>query len=163
MQLAHALSGTGVHSEYLVLGGAFLVLGVVLFIQKTVKPVISIAIILVAVALGTGAFVFAKSSPSSEGRQVTILAPKPGDPVEANEEFEVETVVSGADLASCDTCTDGGHLHVYVDDKTVAMTTQKQPRVKVRAGSHELAVELVDEQHLAYDPPVRDTTEVVAQ
>lgn len=162
MMLAHA-AGSGVHSEYLVMAGAFLVLGVVLFVQKTVKPAISLGIVLLAVALGSGAFFLTGDDPAREGRQVVILEPTPGEAVEANKAFEVETVINGARLASCDTCTDGGHIHVLVDGETVAMTTQKQPRVELEPGTHELTVEFVDAKHLSYDPPVTDEREVVAR
>ena len=163
MLLAHTAQASGPHTEYLVLAGAFLVLGIVLFVQKTVKPVVSVGIVLIAVALGSGAFIFAESAQTPTGVWVVIQEPKPGVPVPANKEFAVEAAVNGAQLASCNSCSDGGHLHVNVDGETIAMTTAKEPKVKLEEGEHTLTVELVDEKHVPYDPPVKDSIDVVAQ
>lgn len=161
--LAHTAQASGPHTEYLVLAGAFLVLGVVLFVQKTVKPVVSIGIVLIAIALGSGAFIFAGSPPTPNGVTVVIQEPKPGDPVPAGEKFALKVAVSGAQLASSTNAADGGHLHVYVDDELVDMPVTVRPEVKVPEGEHTLGVELVDEKHVPYKPAVRDNIEVVAQ
>lgn len=164
MLLAHTAQASGPHTEYLVLAGAFLVLGIVLFVQKTVKPVVSLAIVLLAVALGSGAFFLGgSSSPAATGVSVVVIEPKPGDPVPAGKEFPLEINVSGAQLASSDTASDGGHIHVYVDGQNISMTSSLEPRVKLKEGEHTIMVELVDAKHLPYTPEVRDTIQVVAK
>ena len=163
MLLAHTAQASGPHTEYLVLAGAFLVLGLVLFVQKTVKPVVSIGIVLIAIALGSGAFIFGGSSPTPNGVTVVIQEPKPGDPVPAGEEFPLQVAVDGTQLASSSNSSDGAHLHIFIDDLNVSMTTTTRPRVKLKEGEHKLGVELVDEKHLPYDPPVRDEIDVTAQ
>ena len=163
MLLAHTAQASGPHTEYLILAGAFLVLGLVLFYQKAVKPVVSVGILLIAIALGSGAFVFGGSPPTPVGVMVVIQEPKPGDPVPAGEEFALQVAVSGAKLASSTNAADGAHLHVYVDGDPVDMPVTLRPEVKVPEGEHTLGVELVDEKHVPYSPPVRDTIDVVAQ
>ena len=57
MLLAHAAEASAPHPEYLVAAAAFLLLGGVLYVQKSVKPVVSVVLVLLAVALASGAFV----------------------------------------------------------------------------------------------------------
>lgn len=161
MLLAHTAT-SGPHTEYLILAGALLVLGVVLFVQKTVKPVVSIAIVLLAVALASGAFFLGGSSPAAGGISVVVLEPKPGDPVPAGEEFPLKVALNGAQMASSPNAGDGGHIHVYVDDELIAMPTTLKPTVKLKQGQHTITVEFVDGQHRPYTPGVKDTIEVVA-
>lgn len=161
MLLAHT-AASGPHTEYLVLAGAFLVLGIVLFVQKTVKPVVSLAIILLAVALGSGAFILGGSSPAAGGIRVVVLEPKPGDPVPAGEEFPLEVGLNGAQMASSPNAGDGGHIHVYVDGELIDMPTTLKPMVKLKEGKHTITVEFVDAKHRPYAPAVVDSIEVVA-
>ncbi len=56
MVLAHEATTSGPHPEYLVIAGAMLVLGVVLYLQKSVQPVVSVVLVVASVALAAGAF-----------------------------------------------------------------------------------------------------------
>ena len=162
MLLAHGAQSSGPHSEFLILAGAFLVLGVTLFIQKSVKPSISVGLVLVAVALGSGAFLLSQS-PAAESRVVRIVEPNPGDMVAANDKIPLEVALSGAPLAKSATSTDGGHLHVYVDDELVDMPSTLEPKVQFRPGPHTLTIEYVDNEHKAFNPRVTDEIEIRAR
>ena len=59
--LAHAGHGSGVDLEYLVLGGALMVLAILLYVQKSAPLVVSVVLVLVALALGSGAFMWGGS------------------------------------------------------------------------------------------------------
>ena len=163
MLLAHTAEASGPHTEYLVLAGAFLVLGIVLFVQKTVKPVVSLIIVLLAVALASGAFILGGSPQTPDGIRVVVLEPKPGDPVPAGEEFPIEVGLNGAQMATSPNAGDGGHIHVYVDDELIDMPTTLKPTVKLKEGEHTITIEFVDSKHVPYSPEVKDTIEVVAK
>ena len=56
----------------------------------------------------------------------------------------------------------GGHLHVYVDGAMLVMVTQQDVTLTdVPSGTHEIRVELSDNLHQSYNPPVQATTSVV--
>lgn len=56
MVLAHAAEASGPHAELLVAAAAFLILGVTLYAQKSVKPVVIVVLLVIALALASGAF-----------------------------------------------------------------------------------------------------------
>ncbi len=162
MPLAHTLDQSGPHIEYLAVAGGFLLLGIVLFVQKSVKPIISIAIILLALGVGTGAF-FVGGAPAAAGRSVVITSPKPGESVPALERFELQVAINGGKLARSPGAQSGGHLHIFVDGALVDMPTTANPMVTLKEGTHRLGVEFVDAQHVSYKPKVVDEIEVVAK
>jgi hypothetical protein len=143
------------------MAGAFLVLGITFFIQKSVKPVISVVLVALAVALGSGAFVLNRSP--AESRVVRIVEPNPGDTVAANDRVPLEVVLSGAPLATSASADEGGHLHVYVDGELVDMPTTLEPEVEMEPGRHTLTVEYVDNEHKRFDPRVTDQIEIRAR
>ena len=58
MRVAHgATAAGGVHLEFLIVGAGFAVFAVVLFLQKTAKPYVSVVMLLLGLALASGAFV----------------------------------------------------------------------------------------------------------
>ncbi len=67
MVLAHTITPGGPETEYLVVAGAMLVLGVVFFIQKNVKPIVPVILIVGAVAVGAGAFAFRSDGAAGTG------------------------------------------------------------------------------------------------
>jgi hypothetical protein len=161
--LAHALNQSGPHWEVLIVAGGFLLLGVVFFIQKSVKPVVSIALVLLALAMGTGAFVLG-NAPAAEGRRVVLREPKPGDVVDAGKPLRLDVAVVGGQLASSQGATDGGHLHVIVDGAVTSMKPTTTPKVApLKPGEHELTVEFVGPDHLSYRPRVQDTIAIRAE
>ena len=163
MNLAHAAGAGGPHSEYLMVAAGLLVLGVLLFVQKSVAPAVSISLILGALAVGTGAFVVGADEPAALGRRIVITSPKPGDVVAANEPFRIEVAITGAELASSTTAEDGSHIHVYVDGLVLKHTTAVNPRIEVGPGKHSLRIELAGPDHVAYKPAVADEIEVIAK
>lgn len=159
---AHAVGSTGPHAEFLVVAGALFVLGVLFYIQKAVKPVISVALILVAVALGSGAF-FLNGETAAEGRSVAITEPKPEDTVPANKPVKLSVAVNGGSLAAESDSPKAGHLHVYVDGSLVDMPSTAEPEVEFERGRHTLGVEYVDFEHRSFKPQVVDEIEIEAR
>lgn len=162
MTLAHAVGSSGPHPEFLVVAGALLLLGILFYIQKAVKPVISVVLVVVAVALGTGAFFFDGES-AAEGRSIAITEPKPGDTVPANKPITLEVAVNGGQLAAETDAKNAGHLHIFVDGTLVDMPSTAQPEVEFKRGRHLLAVEYVDAEHRSFNPQVIDEIEVEAR
>jgi hypothetical protein len=162
--LAHALNQSGPHIEALIVAGGFLLLGVVFFVQKSVKPVVSVTLVVLAMAMGTGAFVLGKN-PAAQGRRVVVRDPKPGDTVPAGKQIPLDVALVGARLASSGTAKDGGHLHVLVDGAVTSMpTATKTPKVgPLKPGEHQLTVEFVDYTHRSFSPRVTDTIEIRAK
>jgi hypothetical protein len=164
MVLAHALNQSGPHVEVLIVAGGFFLLGVVFFVQKSVKPVVSVGLLLLAVAMATGAFALAPDQPASQGRRVVVRDPKPGEVVPAGEPFRLDVAVLGGKLASNRSATDGGHLHVTVDGAVLSMPPTTTPRVDpLDPGEHEITVEFVNARHFSYEPRVTDTIEITAE
>ncbi len=58
METAHGLTPGGPDIEMLLLSVALLLLAIVFFVQKSVKPQVPVFLLLASVALGVGAFVF---------------------------------------------------------------------------------------------------------
>jgi hypothetical protein len=58
MYYAHTLGAGGPDLELLLFAAALLILGIVLFLQKSAKPVVSVVLLIAAFAVGTGAFAF---------------------------------------------------------------------------------------------------------
>jgi hypothetical protein len=162
--LAHALNQSGPHVEVLIVAGGFLLLGVVFFIQKSVKPVVSVTLVVLAAAMATGAFVVG-SNPAARGRRVVVRDPRPGETVPAGKRIPLDVALVGARLASSATAKDGGHLHVLVDGAVTSMPTAIQtPRVgPLEPGEHELTVEFVSYNHFSFSPRVTDTIEIRAK
>ncbi|MDQ4095773.1 MAG: hypothetical protein M3174_06200, partial [Actinomycetota bacterium] len=153
---------SGPHAEFLVVAGALLVLGVLFYIQKAVKPVVSIILVVLALAVGTGAFVLDTES-AAVGRSVAITEPKPGDTVPAEEPVTMQVAVNGGDLAAESDSARAGHLHIYVDGSLVDMPSTSQPTLVLERGRHTLAVEYVDSEHKSFNPKVTDEIEVEAR
>lgn len=161
MVLAHAATTPGPHPEYLVLAGALFVLGVVLYIQKSVQPAVSVVLVVAAVALGSGAF-WVGGAPAAQGRAIVMTSPKPGERVEAGKPIPIEFTLEGGTLASGPRDKDGGHLHVFLDGVLVAMPVN-EPTITFTPGPHTLGIEFVDANHKPFDPRVRDEIELEAR
>lgn len=56
--LAHGGSASGANAEALVLAAALAVVGIALFVQKSAKPVVSVALVLAGIGLAAGGFTF---------------------------------------------------------------------------------------------------------
>lgn len=168
MESAHTLGSGGPEIELLILAGAMLVLGVVFFFQKSVKPILSLVLVLGAFAVSGGAFVF-KSDGSAEATAIratiSIVEPAEGARVPANEPVPVEIDLQGGTLTAESRSEDDteGHLHVYVDGELVSMPATDAPEVELEPGSHEITVEFTQADHRSYEPRILDSIEVTAE
>jgi hypothetical protein len=163
--LAHALNQSGPHVEVLIVAGGFLLLGVVFFIQKSVKPVVSVSLVVIAAALATGAFALGNDPPAAQGRRVVVRDPKPGETVPAGKQVPLDVAVVGARLSTSGTDKGGGHLHVLVDGAVTSMPpATSTPKIgPLKPGEHELTVEFVSYTHASFSPRVTDTIAITAE
>lgn len=161
MPLAHTLGEGGPEIELLLVAVAMLVLGVIFFLQKSAKPVVSVVLVVGAFAMGTGAFVMGgesnggdceATSSSSGDLAVRITEPADGSTVEANEDITLDIELEGATGEAAD-----GHFDVTIDGEPKAMTGESDPQISMPPGEHELQVEYVNSRHEQFDPPVSDT------
>jgi hypothetical protein len=164
MTLAHALDQSGPHLEVLIVAAGFFLLGIVFFIQKSVKPVVSVTLAVLAAAMATGAFVLGPESPAAEDRRIVVQEPKPGDVIEAGKPVPLKVGIVGGRLASSATAGDGGHLHILVDGALSMPPPSQEPELDpLEPGRHEIVVEFVDRTHRSFTPKVRDAIEITAE
>lgn len=166
MPFAHGGEVGGVHIEYLLVGVALAVLGVIFFVQRSVKPIVSVVLLLGGFALAGGAFVLDGDGPSTDA-SLRIVAPDQGATVSADEPVKIEVELTGGTLTLETEATDpdAGHYHVYVDggDDPVAMPVSDVFELNLVAGEHEVRVEFTRADHSSYDPPVTDTVRLTAE
>lgn len=170
MQFAHTLGQGGPEIEFLIVAAAMLALGVIFFMQKAVKPVVSVVLVIGAFAMGVGAFAAGgsdattpvgecgASSGSNGETSITIGAPEEGETVSAGEPYQLEIELEGGSGDAA-----GGHFDVSVDGQLETMTSQPDPEVTLTVGEQELRVEYVTSQHESFDPPVFATVCVTAE
>lgn len=168
MVSAHTAGAGGPEIELLILAGAMLVLGVVLFFQKSVKPIVSLVLVLGAFAVGGGAFAFTSDDSTQTATieaTISIVDPVEGATVPANEPVPVEIDLQGGTLTAESRSDDAteGHLHVYVDGELISMPVSDAPEVELEPGSHEITVEFTQADHRSYEPRILDTVEVTAE
>lgn len=164
MILAHTIGVGGPDLEMMVLAAALVMLGIILFVQKTAKPAVSVGLMVAALAVGGGAFAVGGSSPSSNAR-VAITSPPANAEVKAGEPVTVEVAIKGGELTSNTTATDPnlGHLHVFIDDKLVSMPSTDTYDVTLKPGDHDITVEFTAADHRSFEPPIRDSIVVIAE
>lgn len=115
--------------------------------------------------LGIAMAVFGLVNPAKKNPEIylTLLEPEPGATVPANQDVTLQVQVEGAKVAATPTAKEGGHLHLYVDNKLQSMPYGTNAAVRLTPGRHTLKVEFVDEKHVAYKPPIAVEAEVTAQ
>jgi hypothetical protein len=167
---AHTIGPSGPDAEILLAAIGTFVLAVVLFLRGTAKPITSVVLLIVALALGAGSLALGgspqgRSSLSGVGLGVTITSPKEGTVVPAGSRIRLKVELDGGRLTRETNSSDpnSGHLHVFVDEKLVSMPTTDTPTVKLKPGEHVIAVEFVDAGHLSYSPSVVDDVSVRAR
>jgi hypothetical protein len=176
LQLAHAVTTSGANLEMLLLAVGLLVLGVVLFVQKSVKPVVPIVLVLFAVAAGGGAFALGDTTPHSHtssqtagaapsGLDISIVTPEDGSTVSSDEPVAVEINIRGGELVTATTSEDprAGHLHIYIDGELASMVSRSSANVDLDAEMHTIQAEFTTADHHSFDPPVRDSITVTAE
>ena len=161
MQFAHTLGEGGPEIEFLIVAGAMLLLGIVFFMQKSVKPVVSVVLVVGAIAMGVGAFAVGGDSGASTpsggcgsvgangDTSLTVVTPSDGDVIAADEPIALDIQLEGGTEE-----TEGGHFDVRIDGELETMTAQADPEVEFTAGEHTLSVEYVTSQHQPFDPPI---------
>jgi hypothetical protein len=166
--LAHTLGPSGPDLELLLVALAVFVVAVILLLRSA-KPIITVGVLVGALALGAGSFALGGSprgsSPSGAGLGVTIGSPEEGDVVTAGSPIRLRVELDGGRLTTETSSSDpnSGHLHVFVDRKLVSMPSTDSPTVKLKPGEHVIAVEFVDARHLSYSPQVIDEVRVRAK
>ena len=107
-------------------------------------------------ALGIALAVAGLAWPASKDDHITltVLTPEDDSMVAANQPIVLNVSVEGGRVATSDTDTTGGHLHVYVDGRLEQMPYTSTPSVTLPPGKHAVRVEYVDARHAPYKPPV---------
>lgn len=169
MSLAHVFSSSGGPDvELLIAAFGAGVLGIVFFMQKAVKPQVSVVLLLVAVALGITAFSMGGSpssvSPPAPDVTLTFVTPTNEATVPANEDIEVTVDIEGGTLVSDpnSTVAGAGHLHIYVDGVNVSMPSTETSEIELDRGVHVITAEFVSPDHHQFSPRIFEEIEVTA-
>ncbi len=96
---------------------------------------------------------------------LTFLEPKPGTVI-TGATLNVRLSLSGARIipeTKTDLRPDEGHIHVYLDGKTVSMTYGLDQQVAVTKGTHLLQAEYVAADHFPFNPRVIVVVTVTAE
>jgi hypothetical protein len=172
LQLAHSLTPGGPDIEVLLIAVALLGLGIALFMQKTTKPHVPVVLLVLAMAVGAGAFAIGGNSsggpsgtvPAPDGLSVRIESPADGAEVAANRPFDVEARVAGGQISTANQSNDPrvGHLHVFVDDQLISMPSATTQEVELERGQHTIVVEFTSADHRSFKPRITDSINVTA-
>ena len=100
---------------------------------------------------------------SSSDITIAIVAPDEGAAVAAGKPLKVDVKVTGAKVAKSATDLNGGHIHIYVDGNLELMASATSGTIKLEPGTHKITAEYVSPDHLALDPPIRESVEVTAK
>jgi hypothetical protein len=159
---AHAVGFAGGPSiEILVVAAGMLVLGVVLFLQKTAKPAVVILLLAAGLVMGVVSFALGGSSDV----HVAITSPEDGATVPADKRIELDVKLTGATLTTGTTASGdtAGHLHVFVDDDLHGMPSETTVPLKLAPGRHTVVVEFTNADHSSLSPRVIDEIVVTAE
>ena len=144
---------------------ALFAVAVYLFFRKTVRPQVSLALLVAALVLGVGSVGLMPKSPPARSLGVSIIRPRAGAIVAAGKPIDVEVALKGGRLTKSVTGTapNAGHLHVLVDGAIVSMSASTVVPVTLSPGRHVIEVDFVAPNHLPFAPPVSDTIDVIAR
>ncbi len=171
IELAHTLGSGGPDLEMTLVAITMLILGIVFFFNKSVKPQGAVVLVVVGVALGAGAFVLGGDQATSGEAggeapdvKVTIAAPAEGSTVPAGP-VTLEVEIEGGELVTTTESDDPteGHLHVFVDGALESMPSNDAPSVTLKPGTHEITVEFTSAAHLSYAPRILDEVSITAE
>lgn len=170
MLLAHIETGGGPSIEFLILAAGLVVLALIFFIQKTVKPQVPLFLLAFAFALSAGAFAFGGApEPHHSETAVVILSPEDGETLSEGEPVQLDLRLPGGKLVANNLSSDpnAGHLHLSVNGATLPiMPSNLTPTIPGRymtPGEHEITVEFVAANHARFDPPVFETITVTVE
>ncbi len=166
--LGHAASAGGANIELLIAAFGAGLLGVVFFLQKAVKPQVSVVLLVVAIGLGVTAFTLGGDSserPPAPDVTLTFEAPVEGATVPAGEKIEVSVDVAGGTLVSDPNTTEegAGHLHIYVDGTLYSMPSEAASEIELEPGEHLIEAEFVSPDHHSYEPQITTGIDVTAE
>jgi hypothetical protein len=148
--------------------GAVLIAGALAYrARRSANAVVSGLVIGLGAALVVTSFIVpgngdANAPAPATDAIVRVVSPQPGANVPAREPIRVEATVTGGEIADDPLTTEGGHLHVFVDDVLQGIVFSTATEVRLTPGRHTITVEYTDPQHRSYDPPVADSIEVIA-
>ena len=163
---AHAVGpGAGVELELVLVGAAAVVLGAIMLRAKGASRTPAWVVMGVGVALVGVGVVLPQLNDSTPPADISLAieSPKEGATVPSGKDVTVHVHISGATVATSPTDTGKGHLHLYVDDELQDMPYSTEPQVSLPPGEHEIRIEYVDPDHVAYDPPVEAAVTVTAK
>lgn len=165
MLLAHTAGAGGPHIEFLLVGAALVLLSVIFFVQKSVKPFVSVILLLGGFALAGGAFAVGGDEATATQATVSIVSPQEGETVPANEPVTVEIALAGGTLTQDMESDDPneGHLHLFVNGDLVAMPVSDQMQVELEPGENLIEVEFTQANHASFDPTVMTSVRVEAE
>jgi hypothetical protein len=159
---AHAVGpGSGVELELLLVAGVLLVGG---FKLRSTPGRFAPGNILITIgALGIAAALvvpnLGSTAPKSTSARIAILSPADGDTVPAGT-VDIKVEIKNGPLAASPSDTEGGHIHIFVDDQMVSMPYTTDTSVQLDPGEHTITVEYVDTRHMSFQPIVTDTVTV---
>ncbi len=150
----------------LLAGSAFVLLGVVLMgLRPRWIPVAMLVIGLLGSSVGVLALPLVqgpcRGRPASTAR-LEVLAPPDGATFSGRVPVRVRVV--GGRLAPSAALTNQpneGHLHIAVDGQVTSMVGTENQDLRVPLGQHQITVEFVANDHIAYCPAVTVTRRVV--
>jgi hypothetical protein len=162
--LAHTAT-SGPHLEYLLVGAALAVLGIVFFAQRSVKPMVSIVLVLGGLVLGAGAFVFTgEEAATTSDVSIRIVSPEAGATLPAGEPVEIQVAIDGGTLTTDMHSEEGeGHLHLVVNGRTVSMPVSETFEAELEPGPNDIEVEFTQPNQASFDPPITARINVTAE
>jgi hypothetical protein len=168
---AHTVGGdSGVSFEIeLMILGALLVAGALAYrARASGNAIVSGVLLGLGAALVAASFITpgtgdGNTPPPVSAAVVRVVRPNEGATVPARVPVTIEARVSGGDLASDPSSTEGGHLHVFVDGALQEMLYSASTEVTLSRGRHTIIVEYTDSQHRSFDPPIFDSVKVSAK
>ncbi|MEA2433263.1 MAG: hypothetical protein QOG54_720 [Actinomycetota bacterium] len=161
---AHAVGpGSGVELELLLVAGVVLVYGLLVRSRGEVTRAGWIVPIVAGLVLGVASFALPQLTGGSSSTNATIQIASPGEGASLPAgPIQVSVTVKGQDVAGSANEA-GSHIHIYIDGKLDQMPYKTSTEVTLKPGEHEITAELVDPNHAAYSPPVRDTVTVTVE
>jgi hypothetical protein len=153
----------GVEIELLLVAGVILVYGFLVRSRGEVTRSGWMVPIVAGVVLGAASFALPQltGGPSSTNAHIQIVSPEDGAKLPAGP-IQVDVKVTGQKVASGPSEA-GGHIHIYIDGELDQMPYNTTTEIVLKPGEHEITAELVDANHAAFSPPVRDTVSVTVE
>ena len=119
------------------------------------------------VALPAVALIACGSGAAKPVGTITIVSPVPGAEVPAGQPVLIDARVDGIQMAPLSATVNRpgeGHLHTYVDGQLALMTgAGDRDQVTFTPGPHTVRLEVTDNSHQPFSPPVEKSIQVIAR